>query len=110
MTDEDGNDIAVMLGSIEYIGGLSEYVRKVCNTIKYIILVDLDKEPMPQKSYRSIDEGFDVSLVAKHHGGGGHAAASGAAITSEDKNEALKLLKENRREALEFLVGARYNK
>lgn len=110
MTDEDGNDIAVMLGSIEYIGGLSEYVRKACHTIKYIILIDLDKEPMPQKSYRSIDEDFDVSLVAKRHGGGGHFAAAGAIINSEDKNEAEKLLKKNKREALKYLVGTKYNK
>ena len=109
MCDEEGNKIAVILGSCQYIGELSEYIRKVCNNIKYFILIDLDKEPLPQRSYRSIDEDFDVCEVAKRHGGGGHKGASGALISLDDKNKALDILSKNKIEGLKYLINIKYN-
>lgn len=48
-------------------------------------------------SWRALEAGVDVSLVAKHFGGGGHAAAAGAVIegaVSEVQPVVLKITKE----------------
>lgn len=109
LIDEDGNDYAIVCASIMYIGDLSEYVRSIDNhNIKYFILVDLDKKPLPQKSYRQIDEEYDVSITARKHGGGGHVAAAAACISEEQKEIALKLLKKNKIKGLEYLTNCVY--
>ena len=48
-------------------------------------------------SWRALEQGVDVSIVAKHFGGGGHAAAAGADIPgtlSEIQPLVLKTTKE----------------
>lgn len=58
-----------------------------------------------QKSYRSIDEGFDVNEIAMLHGGGGHLEAASVNITEEQKSKALVLSK---KEGLKYLADSNY--
>ena len=47
-------------------------------------------------SWRALEEGIDVSPIAKHFGGGGHAAAAGADIPGTLSEVQPKVLKETR--------------
>ena len=109
LVDDDGNKFAIVLCSSEYTGGLVEYVRSIEKDIKYFIVIDLDNLPLSKKSYRNVDESFDVSKVAIAHGGAGHKGASGVPISLEQKQEALKLLSENKIEGLKYLVNSKYS-
>lgn len=101
-----GNKYAALFSAYEYRNELIEYVRKLkIDGLKYLIMIAWDKGLFGQKSYRSIEETFDVALIAKAHGGGGHAAASSVNITEEQKEKALTLSK---RESLEYLVNSSY--
>ena len=105
--DEEGNKFGVVYSDYEYRNDLSEYIRKIGNpeSIKYYIVVALDKGDFGQKSYRSIDESFDVNMVAMKHGGGGHPQAAGVNITKEQKEKALAL---GKKEGLKFLAESKY--
>lgn len=103
--DELGNKYAALFSKHEYTGDLIEFVRGLSEDIKYLVTIDLDKGEYGQKSYRNVDETFDVSEIAKLHGGGGHMAASGVNITSEQKEYASTL---DKKEALKYLVDASY--
>ena len=105
--DEFGNKYGIVYASHEYAGSLSEYIRSLSDKkgIKYVITVDLDKGKFGQKSYRSIDETFDVSAIAVLHGGGGHPQASGVNLTEEQKGKVLTL---KRNDALKFIADSKY--
>ena len=66
----------------------------------------MNKGEFGQKSYRSIDETFDVNEVAMNHGGGGHPAAASVSITQEQKEKSLTLTKRN---SLKFLAESNYS-
>jgi len=65
----------------------------------------MNKGEFGQKSYRSVDEDFDVNEVAMRHGGGGHKGASAVNITKEQKEKSRSLPK---KEALKYLADSKY--
>jgi len=64
-----GNDDADLINIISAIGGSKVGMIFVEQTDKHVKI-----------SWRALEDGVDVSKVAKHFGGGGHAAAAGADI------------------------------
>ena len=106
--DENANKFGIVFADYEYRNELAEYIRRNGNPqeIKYFIVVAIDKGEFGQKSYRSIEEGFDVNAVAVMHGGGGHPGAASVNITEEQKSKALVLTK---KEALKYLADSKYS-
>lgn len=106
-TDELGNKFGIVFSKYEFRNEIPEYIRMIGNPekIKYIIIAAMDKGENGQKSYRVIEDGFDVNEIAKLHGGGGHASAAAVPITSEQKKRALSLSK---RDGLEYLYKCIY--
>lgn len=105
--DENSNKFGIVFANYEYRNELSEYIRNNGNPkhIKYFIIVAMDKGEFGQKSYRAIQDGFDVNEVAMKHGGGGHPAASSVNITEEQKMKALSL---DKKDALLYLANSNY--
>ena len=101
--DEDGNNFGIVYANYEYRNELPEYIieKGNPNSIKYLIIVAMDKGDFGQKSYRSIDKSFDVNHVAMKHGGGGHPGAAAVNISKDQKEKALSL---PRREGLKYLA------
>lgn len=106
--DENGNPYAMLYAEYKFRNEITEFVRSLDDKkgVKYIIVVSLEKGPAGQKSYRSIDESFDVRTVAQAHGGGGHPQAAGVSMTLEQKDKVLTLKK---REGLEYLAHSSFN-
>lgn len=106
--DEKNNKFGIVFTNYEYRNELPEYIRNNGNPedIKYLIIVAMDKGENGQKSYRSIDEDFDVNEIAMLHGGGGHPGAAAVNITKEQKVKALTLSK---REGLKYLAESKYS-
>ena len=106
--DENGYKYGIVFADYEYRNELAEYIRNNNNpdSIKYFIVVAMNKGEFGQKSYRSIDETFDVNEVAMNHGGGGHPAAASVSITQEQKEKSLTLTKRN---SLKFLAESNYS-
>lgn len=107
LTDEFKNRFGIVYADYEYRNELAEYIRKLADKkdIEYIVIVSLEKGVAGQKSYRSIDENFDVNEIATLHGGGGHSKAAGVNITEEQKAKSLTLPK---KEGLEYLAKSKY--
>ena len=105
--DENGNKYGVVYANYEYRNELAEYIinKKNPYLIEYLIIVAMDKGEFGQKSYRSIDESFDVNEIAMNHGGGGHQGAASVNITKDQKEKSLILSK---RESLKYLAESRY--
>lgn len=105
--DENNNKFGIVFADYEYRNELAEYIRKHGNlvAIKYFIVVAMDKGEFGQKSYRSIEDNFDVNEVAVMHGGGGHPGAASVNITKEQKEKALVLTK---KEGLKYLADSKY--
>ncbi len=105
--DENGNRFGMVFANYEYRNELAEYIRKHGNPelIRYFIVVAMNKGEFGQKSYRSIDESFDVNEVAMDHGGGGHPGAAAVNITKDQKEKSLVLTK---RESLKYLADSKY--
>ena len=105
--DENGNRFGIVYANYEYRNELAEYIIKNKNpeSIEYFIVVAMDKGEFGQKSYRSIDESFDVNEVAMNHGGGGHPGAAAVNITKIQKEKSLVLSK---RESLKYLAESKY--
>ncbi|MCI8498033.1 MAG: hypothetical protein HFG33_01340 [Bacilli bacterium] len=106
--DENNNKFGIVFADYEYRNELAEYIRQHGNleAIKYFIVVAMNKGEFGQKSYRSIDESFDVNEVAVKHGGGGHPGAASVNITEEQKAKALVLTK---KEGLKYLADSKYS-
>ena len=106
--DENNNKFGIVFADYEYRNELAEYIRQHGNpeAIKYFIVVAMNKGEFGQKSYRSIDESFDVNEVAVMHGGGGHPGAASVNITEEQKAKALVLTK---KEGLKYLADSKYS-
>lgn len=106
--DEFGNLFGVVYADYEFRNELAEYIRKQPDKrgIKYIVMIAMEKGIAGQKSYRSIEEDFDVNAIAQLHGGGGHKAAASVNITPEQKAKSLTL---QRREGLEYLTQSKFN-
>jgi len=106
--DANGNPYAILYAEYKYRNEIAEYVRSLENKkgIKYIIIVALEKGLAGQKSYRSIEDDFDVNVVAEAHGGGGHPKASSVNITPEQKEKVLTL---NKKEGLKYLADSKFN-
>lgn len=109
MTDEDNNKFGIVFSKYQYRNEIADYIieHNNPNNIKYIIIAAMDKGANGQKSYRSIEDNFDVNKIAMKHGGGGHPGAALVNITEEQKKK-VKTLKQN--ESLEYLAKASYNK
>ena len=109
LEDEDNNPYAIVFADYEYRNELPEYIRKIGNPnhIKYLIIAILNKGENGQKSYRSIEEGFDVNKVAMKHGGGGHPGAAAVSFTKDQKEMAEKM---DHDEALKFLSQTIFEK
>lgn len=105
--DLNGNKYGVVYANYEYRNELAEYIidKKNPYSIEYLIIVAMDKGEFGQKSYRSIDESFDVNEIAMNHGGGGHQGAASVNITKDQKEKSLILSK---RESLKYLAESRY--
>ena len=105
--DEDNNKYGIVFAKYKYRNDLPEYIRDTGNpeSIKYLIIVALDKGEFGQKSYRTIADKFDVNEVAMKHGGGGHVEAASVSITKEQREHALALA---RKEGLEYLSNSNY--
>lgn len=105
--DRNGNKFGIVYANYEYRNELAEYIKNKKNpeSIKYFIVVAMDKGEFGQKSYRSIDESFDVNKVAMNHGGGGHPGAASVNITKDQKEKAAVLSK---RESLKYLAESKY--
>jgi hypothetical protein len=107
--DELNNKFSAVFAGYEYRNELAEYVRTLgIDGLKYLIIIALEKGNYGQKSYRSIEESFDVGRIAEEHGGGGHPSAASVNITKEQKEYALTLKNNNKRASLEFLVNSSY--
>ena len=107
-SDEDNNKYGIVYSNYEYRNDLPEYIIGLDNpnSIKYLIIVAMDKGENGQKSYRSIDKSFDVNKVAMKHGGGGHPASACVAITKEQKEQALNM---NNKDGLYYLANSNYS-
>lgn len=105
--DDAGNNFGIVYSNYEYRNELPEFIIRIGNpkAIKYLIVVAMDKGEFGQKSYRSVEEFFDVNEIAMKHGGGGHPGAACVNITKEQKEEASTL---PRRDALEYLANSSY--
>jgi phosphoesterase RecJ-like protein len=82
----NGNDDADLINLISAIAG---------NKIGMIFVEQSDRHV--KISWRALEDGIDVSPIAKHFGGGGHAAAAGADIPGtlkEVQPEVLKVTRE----------------
>ncbi len=106
--DEKDNKFGIVFADYEYRNELAEYIRRNDNPeeIKYFIVAAMNKGEFGQKSYRSIDEGFDVNEVAVMHGGGDHPGAASVNITEAQKSKALVLTK---KEGLKYLADSKYS-
>ncbi len=105
--DENANKFGIVFADYEYRNELAEYIKRNENSekIKYFIVVAINKGEFGQKSYRTIEEGFDVNEVAVLHGGGGHPGAASVNITEEQKAKALVLTK---KEGLKYLADSKF--
>lgn len=105
--DENGNKFGIVYANYEYRNELAEYIKNKKNPeeIKYFIVVAMDKGEFGQKSYRSIEEAFDVNVIAMNHGGGGHPGAASVNITKDQKEKSLVLSK---RKSLKYLADSKY--
>ena len=107
-TDCNNNTFAAVFANYEYRNELAEYVQSLIETgriieaIKYLVVIALEKGQFGQRSYRSIENGFNVGKIAELHGGGGHESAASSNITEEMHTHVLTL---NRRDALKYLVN-----
>lgn len=106
--DEKNNKFGIVFADYEYRNELAEYIRQHGNPedIKYFIVVAMNKGEFGQKSYRTIEENFDVNEVAKLHGGGGHPGAASVNITEEQKIKSLVLEK---KESLKYLADSKFS-
>lgn len=107
-TDENDNKYGIVFANYEYRNELAEFIVENGNkeNIKYFIVVAMDKGEYGQKSYRTIEDGFDVNEVAMLHGGGGHPGAACVSITKEQKEKSLVLCK---KEGLKYLADSNYS-
>lgn len=107
--DEKNNKFGIVFADYEFRNELPEFIINIGNpeNIKYIIIVAMNKGEFGQKSYRSIDENFDVNEIAMLHGGGGHPQAAAVNITKEQKEKIL-LLEKN--DGLKYIAKSKYNK
>lgn len=104
--DENGNEFGIVYAPYQYRNELPEYFRdNKVKDIKYFITVALDKDKYGQKSYRTVEEGFDVNEVAMKHNGGGHPGASSVSITKKQREKASTL---SRREGLKFIADSSF--
>ena len=106
--DEDKNKFAGVFADYEYRNELSEYVKGISEDLQYLIIIALEKGTYGQKSYRAIQNGFDVGKIAEAHGGNGHPAAASVNITKEQKEKCLILRKTNPRDSIKYLVESKY--
>ena len=105
--DEFNNKYGIVYANYEYRNEIAEYFKNNNKKeIKYFIIVALNKGDYGQKSYRSIEDNFDVNYIASIHGGGGHPSAAAVNINKEQKEYALSL---NIKEGLKYLAEAKYN-
>ena len=107
LIDELENRFGIVFANYEFRNEIPEYIRNIGNPekIKYVIIVAMDKGENGQKSYRLVEDGFDVNEIAKLHGGGGHVAAAAVAITPKQKE---KLLHLSQKEGLEYISKCKY--
>ena len=104
--DEDNHKYGIVYAPYEYRNDIPEYIKNNnVNDICYFITVALDKEKYGQKSYRSIEENFDVNKIAMKHNGGGHPSAAAVSITKEQREKMDNLSK---KDGLEFLAKSSY--
>lgn len=101
------NKYGIVYADYEYRNELAEYIKRTGNpeAIKYFIVVAMNKGEYGQKSYRTIEENFDVNEIASSHGGGGHPESASVIITKEQKAKALTLSK---KEGLKYLADSNY--
>ncbi len=106
--DEHRYHFGAIFADYEYRNELAEFIVNEGNPkqIDYLVIVALDKGEYGQKSYRSIQKGFDVNKIALLHGGGGHPGAASVNITKEQREKILVLEK---RDALKYLVDSKYD-
>ena len=106
--DDDGNKFGIVFADYEYRNEIIEYIIKKNNpeNVKYFIIAAMDKGDYGQKSYRSVDDDFEVNPIAMKHGGGGHPKAAMVGITKEQKEKVLTLSK---RDGLKYLAESIYS-
>ena len=109
LNDEDNNKYGIVYSKYEYRNEITDYIIEQGNPnkIKYIIIVALDKGVNGQKSYRAVEDNFDVNSIAMKHGGGGHLTAAMVNISEKQKKKIKTLSYE---ESLKFIANASYKK
>lgn len=107
-TDEFLNSYGAVFAEYQYRNDLAEFIRGLDDQkgIKYLIIIALEKGLFGQKSYRSIEPGFDVNAIASLRGGGGHKDAASVNITEGQKAMCLTM---KRKESLEYLAKSSFN-
>ena len=104
--DEFNYKFGILYANYEYRNEIADYIKKEKNpnNIKYIVIVAMDKG-FGQKSYRSIDNNFDVNKLTEIYGGGGHKNASSVNITKEQSEKAKTMTKED---SLKYLAKCKF--
>ena len=107
LVDSFGDRYGVLFSDYQYRNEFPEYIINVGNpwTIKYVVIVALDKGEYGQKSYRRIDDNVDCNRIAMLHGGGGHVGSAAVSI-NEIQNKKIK--KMEKKKALEFIANSSY--
>lgn len=107
--DVDGNKFGIVFAKYEYRNEIVEYIRSLGNPfdIKYFVIVAYDKGLFGQKSYRAINDDFDVNEIASRFGGGGHPAAASVNITEKQR---VRVKGMNKKDALNYLVNSKFEK
>ena len=105
--DESNNKYGAVFADYEFRNEIAEYVRKNLKSelIKYLIIVAMNKGENGQKSYRQIEDNFDVNNIAMNHGGGGHPGAASVNITEVQKEKVKTLSK---KEALKYICESSF--
>lgn len=79
-TDKDGNNFLFVV-DCKFVSEVAKQLRQKNVSEKYLMMMNLDDY---KTELRSLEDGFDVSVIAKNNGGGGHKAAAGYPLTMDD--------------------------
>ena len=73
----------------EFRNELAEYLRENKYDMDFVMMISLDRSVV---SYRNVKENVSVRKVAEYYGGKGHDVAATNPITSEQKEDIIKIL------------------
>ncbi len=80
------DDMESVDGDPDKLSGVIDYLSMVPGS-KFAVLINEDRKGNVKGSFRTRDNGVDVSKIAAIYGGGGHSKASGFSVPGEIKEE-----------------------